>query len=290
MLTGEDAFIKALKDISPDASALIDALFSDPDFLKMWNYLKNCPAVKLSLEINPDLKDDHGDELFGQAPAGHLIINPKKHEHKENAAELLDTLIHEVIHALWLAKNACPDLAWPLPDDVYDWYHDPDAEHPDNEPETDSPESNDKRHARTHYGDSPSSGKRYIDINFPGQRFICVLVEAALKKTAGGAPDYKLKGRPTSTHRNLRRHHKLRGRHWSKNWKNIRSITWEPDDCWERTSTRRGWIMECVCEDAEMIVKFDDGTVQIDMMGKGDDATFDGHSVTFDRLFGWEQK
>jgi hypothetical protein len=289
VFTGEDDFIKALKDTSPDARALIDALFNDPDFLKLWNYLKSCPAINVALSVDNTIKDSHGDELFGLTPPGKLIVNTHKREHHDNPSELLDTLIHEVIHALWDAKQACADLPWPLPDDVYDWPDDPGAVNRLDEPEKDDPDSPDKRHAQTQYGDSPSSTKRYIDVNFPGQRLICGLIEAALKATAGGAPRYRLKGRPTLTHENLRRHRKLAARHWSKNWKDIRSITWEPDGCWHRTSTPRGWIMECTCDSAQMIVKYDDGTVQIDLLGKGDNATFDGGSVTFDRLFGWDQ-
>ena len=289
MFQGEDDFIKALKT-NPDRTSMIDELFRNPDFLKVWSFLKNCPGVIITLKSTPGLEDKGGVKRFGwYRPGDHTLeLNPTKPEHLSNPAELLDTLIHELIHALMDVRDRC-DGEWPLPPGATDWFHDPDVNPPGAlEPRKDSEGSASKDHAKNHYGDGASDPEHeYLDENDKAQEFIVKIVTAVLQNTGGGAPDFKLKGVPTLTFKGLK---KLHGgpRKLVKNWQHIRAITWEPDACWQRTSTVRGWIMKCNCDSCIMVVKYDNGGTQIDLIDRGDKVEQDGHSLHVERLAGWD--
>lgn len=92
----------------------IDTLFSDKTFLSLWDYLRSCPAKPtkdlgpLALQVTPGLKIG-GVERYGGfsslPPA--LEINPTKPEHKSNPAELVDTIVHELIHAVDDLQSEC---------------------------------------------------------------------------------------------------------------------------------------------------------------------------------------
>jgi len=289
MFSGEDAFIRGLKS-NPDQTAMLDALFRDPDFLRLWNYLKNCRAVTITLTASPGLTDAGGVERFGQYSPGTKTIelNPTKPEHVANASELVDTLVHELIHALCDIRDLCGEDDWPLPPGASDWGHDPTVPDPSQpRPDKASPESDNKQHARKHYGDGASDpDHEYLDENDRAQEFIVKIVTAVLKATVGGAPFFRLPGGPTLTFKGLK---KLRGaRSLTKNWKSIRAVTWESDPCWRRTSTARGWVMQCRCDWCEVIVKFNDGTKQIDLVDKGDKVELSLDSLHLTRLAGWE--
>jgi len=288
MFKGEDDFIKGLKS-NPDQTAIIDELFKNPDFQKIWQYLKNCRAVTIDLKISPNLKNAKAVPRFGQYTplTKTLELNPAHPTHAANASELADTLIHELIHALWDVREDCGGELWPLPPGVVDWYHDPDAPDRDHRPDKASPEGPNKKHAEKHYGDGASDpDHEFLDENDKAQEFIVRIINKLLEKTAGDGPDYPLKGGPTLTHENLK---KLQGVHRvTKNWQRIKSITWYPDNCWRRTSTPKGWIMRCTCAYARMIVKYENGSVQIDLIGKGDSAELNGDSLDIARLTGWE--
>jgi hypothetical protein len=286
MFKGEADFVQGLKAIS---ATLCDALFDNPEFQKLWQYLKNCPGVTIALALRLGLKDDLGVERFGQySPKEKLIeLNVLKPEHLHNPAEVLDTLIHELIHALWDVRAICGAENWPLPAGAYEWDHDVTRPQIGPEPNKDSPNGPNKQHAEAHYGDSPSDPKDYVDLNDQAQLFIIRLVTAAIAVTTGGEPDFELKGAPTLTFKNWKKLHGTR--RVTKNWQAIRAITWE-DRCWRRTSTARGWVMECRCDCCEMVVKYLDGTTQIDLIDTGDKVEFDGASIHFKRLAGWERR
>jgi Domain of unknown function (DUF4157) len=95
-----------------DQKSAMDALFTDAVFLKLWNYLLNCPATPkrdlgpLALKVTPGLKIG-GAERFGGYFGGALEINPTKPEHQSNPAELVDTVVHELIHAVDDLQAAC---------------------------------------------------------------------------------------------------------------------------------------------------------------------------------------
>jgi hypothetical protein len=99
---------------TPDQKSIIAALFADKAFLEMWNYLGSCGATPakdlgpLTLKVTPGLSDG-GVERFGGYTHGSrtLEINPDKAEHKANPSELVDTVVHELIHAEDDLQAAC---------------------------------------------------------------------------------------------------------------------------------------------------------------------------------------
>lgn len=97
-----------------DQKKAIATLFADTTFLGLWSYLKNCPAKPardlgpLSLAITPGLKIANVERYGGYSPmANQLEINPTKPEHKANPAELVDTVVHELIHAVDDLQESC---------------------------------------------------------------------------------------------------------------------------------------------------------------------------------------
>jgi Domain of unknown function (DUF4157) len=99
---------------TPDQKKAIAALFSDPKFISLWNYLRDCLAQPksdlgpLSLEVTPGLAHS-GAERFGsyRPSSRRLEINPTKSEHLSNPQELVDTITHEVIHAVSDLEGEC---------------------------------------------------------------------------------------------------------------------------------------------------------------------------------------
>ncbi len=93
---------------TPDEKKAIDALFANSTFLDLWNYMKTCPAKPrrdlgpLALDVKPGLimggKERFGGYFLGSTPT--LKINPTKPEHQANPEELVDTVVHELIHAV----------------------------------------------------------------------------------------------------------------------------------------------------------------------------------------------
>ncbi|MCE8425198.1 MAG: DUF4157 domain-containing protein [Candidatus Methanoperedens sp.] len=85
----------------------IDTLFANLTFLSLWNYLRMCKAVPhqdlgpLRLKVTPGLTIG-GVERFGgyNRLTRTLEINPTKLEHLSNPTELVDTVVHELIHAV----------------------------------------------------------------------------------------------------------------------------------------------------------------------------------------------
>ena len=90
-----------------DQKTAIDALFENKTFLELWNYLKGCPATPkrdlgpLNLKVTPGLVIRGKERYGGYSPMTRTLeINPTKPEHKSNTAELIDTIVHELIHAI----------------------------------------------------------------------------------------------------------------------------------------------------------------------------------------------
>jgi hypothetical protein len=90
-----------------DQKTAIDALFTNTAFLELWNYARDCPATPqrdlgpLTLKVTPGLKIGGVERFGGYSSFGRrLEINPTKPEHTSNPAELVDTIAHELIHAV----------------------------------------------------------------------------------------------------------------------------------------------------------------------------------------------
>jgi hypothetical protein len=293
VIVGEDKFKNDLKT-TPQQTRLIDALFNNSDFQRLWDYLKRCPAFTLTLKVTPGLTIGGVVRYGGYSPTGRctgtLDLNPTKPEHVTNAAELVDTLVHELIHAICDAKECCPDLPYPLTNGETDWPHDSSRPDPTGvQPGKGDPESENKKHAEKHYGDGASDPEHeYVDENDKAQELIRRIVNDILKETARFDRGPIVDGCPTYSHKNLR---KLQGpQRIFKSFSNIRSIVWEPDSCWQRTSTPRGWIMKCRCDCCIMLVSYNDGTRQVDFVGNGDRVDKDLDTLDVQRIGGFDKR
>jgi outer membrane protein OmpA-like peptidoglycan-associated protein len=99
---------------TPEQKLAVDTLFANPTFKGLWDYMAACPALPkkdlgpLSLAVTPGLvmsgKERFGGYFFGPKK---LEINPTKAEHVSNPAELVDTVLHELIHAVDHLKTDC---------------------------------------------------------------------------------------------------------------------------------------------------------------------------------------
>ncbi len=185
----ETPFIDGLKT-TPDQEVVIDALFNDPDFKKIWDYLKACQKV-IVLEIKPGLKID-GVERFGGYSGwgvkGRLTINPTKPEHVNNPMEMADTIIHELIHAVMDLKEDCGDTNYPFDTDIYELYNDPNLQGPKTS-EKKHVDPRDKDYLDNHYGDGASDpDNEYIDINDKAQQLIIKIIKRLIRQTGKGGP------------------------------------------------------------------------------------------------------
>jgi outer membrane protein OmpA-like peptidoglycan-associated protein len=91
----------------PEQRVAIDALFANPTFRALWDYLGSCPAGPMQdhgpvrLLVTPGLTIGGVERFGGYRPATRTLeINPTKPEHVNNVEELVDTITHEVLHAV----------------------------------------------------------------------------------------------------------------------------------------------------------------------------------------------
>jgi hypothetical protein len=182
----ETTFIDGLKS-TPDQEAVIDALFNDPDFKKIWDYLRNCQKV-IVLSIRPGLKIGGVERFggYGGGRKGRLIINPTKPEHVDNPMELVDTIVHECIHAVMDLRDDCGYTDYPFSREIYDLDQDPNIQGPaTNEKKHVDPR--DKGYLDDHYGDGASNpDEEYIDINDHAQRLIIRIIRRLMTQTGKG--------------------------------------------------------------------------------------------------------
>jgi hypothetical protein len=198
MFAGEDKFITDLKtgpDASPDHVTVIAELFKDPDFQKIWNYLKNC-KIRISLAVGKVVIDK--EERFGGFNGSDvdpgITINAHKQEHQDNPQELADTIIHELIHAVLKLRNVCGENNYPLDAKINDLPHNSKAGN--HSRDKNQHKGDDKKYMDENYGDSASAPKtEYIDENLEAQKFIAGIIKKLIKSTG--------KGKPTLTSKNV---------------------------------------------------------------------------------------
>ena len=93
----------------------IDTLFADPTFSALMTYLRTCTATPqqdvlgdLRLKVTPGLRIGGAERFGGYNPLTRTLeINPTKREHVSNPTELVDTIVHELIHAVDDLQPAC---------------------------------------------------------------------------------------------------------------------------------------------------------------------------------------
>jgi outer membrane protein OmpA-like peptidoglycan-associated protein len=109
-----EAQFRAQLGATPQQRRAIDVLFADTTFLALWTYLRRCGAVPrqdlgpLGLLVTPGLRIGGVERFGGYDPlARTLEINPAKPEHRSNPTELVDTVVHELIHAVDDLQSDC---------------------------------------------------------------------------------------------------------------------------------------------------------------------------------------
>ncbi len=99
---------------TPQQAAAIRALFADATFKAIWDWLAACSATPqqdlgpLALKVTPGLTIGGVERFGGYSPVPPTLeINPTKPEHRDNPAELVDTIVHELIHAADDLQTSC---------------------------------------------------------------------------------------------------------------------------------------------------------------------------------------
>lgn len=180
------AFERFLRDLAstPEQRRALDALRRSPDFLRMRLYVEAYPGgLPLRLRAVPGLRSG-GVERFGTYSRGTLTINPTIPAHRENVQELLDTLVHELVHAL-LDLPRGP--RFPFAGDVLDAAHDPRLDVVDLPIRRGGVAPSVEQYLDLNYGPSASDPLRdYSDINAGAQRLIVKVIEETLVRTGLG--------------------------------------------------------------------------------------------------------
>lgn len=175
-----------LRDLgsTPEQRRALDALRRTPDFQRIRLYMEAYPGgLPLRLRAVPGLRAG-GVERFGTYSRGTLTINPTIPAHRENVQELLDTLVHELVHAL-LDLPRGPRFPFGL--DVLDAAHDPRLEVLDLPIRRGGVAPGVGDYLDRNYGPSASDPLRdYSDINAGAQRLIVKVIEETLVRTGLG--------------------------------------------------------------------------------------------------------
>jgi uncharacterized protein RhaS with RHS repeats len=157
-----------------DQKKAIAALRKDAEFKKLWDYLRRC-EVNIKLKVEPGLTTRGVERFGGYSQKNGFRINPTKKEHTANPIDLIDTIVHEAIHAsqdcvLRDKKTVCP-----LGKEVLDSSTDPKLKALLDDLRKDNPLITPelKKYLEENYGDSASNPKaEFIDINKHAQKFI----------------------------------------------------------------------------------------------------------------------
>ena len=107
---------------TPDQAVVVAQLFAHPRFRALWDWLGRCrgqPADHGPIKLRVGRSFDDGVQTFGgfNQQRGILRINPMNRAARENPQELVDTLVHELVHAIsWaLRTGKCPGQEAPMP-------------------------------------------------------------------------------------------------------------------------------------------------------------------------------
>ncbi|MGL4554316.1 MAG: RHS repeat-associated core domain-containing protein [Gemmataceae bacterium] len=216
IIEGKEAleeFFKQLGDQGPKpVGVALPALKAQPKFREIWDYLLKV-EWDIELKVVPGLKHPTtGNPVYGGFSRTEFKLNPTMPQVRANPMELLDTLIHESIHAAFVAreKSSDGDVGFPLGKDVRDISHDPFLKAKKIGSTTGlnikdiSLDPALKDYADKNYGDFAPKGTpprtTYVDINKPAQELIVTILTDLLKqKPIRDIPILK----PTSTFGNV---------------------------------------------------------------------------------------
>ncbi len=120
-------------ELRPQLTTMLASLARDPDFQKMWKYLESeKPRISFSLAagLRPQNDQPRVPGAFLRPPGprpglgvADLRIDPTFPIHLENPAELIDSLVHEVVHAVLYIQKETKDPT-PLLTGILDNYTD----------------------------------------------------------------------------------------------------------------------------------------------------------------------
>lgn len=170
---------------TPDQRQALDALAQHPDFLRIASYLEGYPGgLPIALRAKPGL-EINGIERFGAYRERVLTINPTIPPHRVNVQELVDTVVHELIHAVLDLPRA---PGYPFGPEVKDSLHDPRLRgYSSSSLRRGNVPPPVRAYLQTHYGPSASNPTRdFSDLNAGGQRLIVKLVRDNLRRTQVG--------------------------------------------------------------------------------------------------------
>jgi hypothetical protein len=184
---------------TPGQRAALQALQQNKDFAALWNWLVRFPGgnpirfcVKSGLSVG-------GTENFGGylLSSRTLAVDPTAPEHRQNPQELVDTLVHELVHAVLdvehLAKVRRLDIPpRPFGQEMTDLVNDPKLKtfglpcRANKSNFANNPKA--REYMQREYGDPFAKGaKEYTDQNRATQQFIARIVRDNVAKTHVGS-------------------------------------------------------------------------------------------------------
>ena len=121
-----------LESISANHATVVQELFRHPRFVPLANFLKGCPAGTIDFVVTRIQQRVRGRlvDLFGGFSPGNpsiMTVNPFRPEHARNPIELVDTVVHEFLHAILDLQTTCTSNSnsFPLALGVLDAPRDP---------------------------------------------------------------------------------------------------------------------------------------------------------------------
>ena len=163
----------------------------NPEFKKIWEYIGTNTDWDIRLKVSPGLKNSTGNEVYGGFSRGLLELNPTKPEPRANPLELLDTLIHESIHAAIIIHEETEATGYPLKKNVLDIGSNRILKQGKITPYTGMNKGDIaldaalKTYAEKNYGDYSPPDKpprtTYVDVNIEAQKIIVSILQDILK-------------------------------------------------------------------------------------------------------------
>ncbi len=118
-----DDFKTGLEAMSASHKTVIDELFKNPKFVALINFIKGCPAGIMDFKVARKTTKVNGKDVdvFGgvsQTARGGpatLTINPQMPDAIKNPLEVVDTVVHELVHLALKFRTKCESKANPFP-------------------------------------------------------------------------------------------------------------------------------------------------------------------------------
>ena len=127
-----DDFKTELEATSADHKKVIEELFKHPKFIPLVDYVRKCPAGTIDFQVKRLQQLVNGSlvDLFGGFSGSDLTVNPQRSEHATNPLEMVDTIVHELLHAILDKNSVCTSAAnpFPLAADIQDRASDPELQ------------------------------------------------------------------------------------------------------------------------------------------------------------------